>query len=246
MKKYAFLVFVILIIFGISKVYAECNNALQVTGEASEIVKPDVAYVTLYAQAEGILMEDAINKTEKLVKEISEAVKKETTIIKQIKIKDISLGETKSEVWRSNQTQEPPRPQVTKQIRVFCEPNPKEIYKIIDRAIRSGALMQISSSIRYHDSVPSVVAYGAENVTEVIDRLKRLAIEDAKNKAEKLATLVGKNIGDVVGIGCSSVRSFEQSLRIMGQLPDFPTKHIGLNPKEIKIVHNISVSYSLK
>lgn len=38
------------------------QNSIGVTGEADEKVKPDVAYVAVYALAEGILMKDAVKK----------------------------------------------------------------------------------------------------------------------------------------------------------------------------------------
>lgn len=225
---------------------AECSNALQVRGEAKKVVKPDIAYVTLYAQADGILMEDAVKKADKLVADITAAVKEQTTIIRKIDIEDFSLGETQSEMWRPNHSQEPPRPQVTKKIRLSCDPVPDKIYQIIDLAIRAGAVMHVASSIRYGDNSPSVVAYGAENVQDVLVQLEKAAIVDARSKADNLAHLAGKQVDDVVGMGCSNIGSFEQSMRIMGQLPDFPTKYLGINPKEIEIVYTISMSYSLK
>ncbi len=224
---------------------ADCDNGLKVTGKASESVSPDIAYITVYAQANGLLMEDAVKKANKLVKEITEAVSEESEIIKQILVKDLALGQTRSEPWRSSQTGETPKPQVTKQIRIHCEPKPSEIYKIIDKAIRSGALMQVPSRTSFSDDVPSVVAYGVLEYSEVIQRLKKQALDDARNKAEQLANLAGKKVGEIVGIGCSNSRSFRESMQIMGQLPNFTTEYIGQNSEEIIITNDISVRFKL-
>ena len=65
---------------------ADCDNGLKVTGKASESVNPDIAYITVYAQANGLLMEDAVKKANSLVNEINEAVREESEIIKKDKV----------------------------------------------------------------------------------------------------------------------------------------------------------------
>ena len=224
---------------------ADCDNGLKVTGNARESVRPDIAYITVYAQANGLLMEDAVKKATSLVNEITKAAKEESEIIKKIIVKDLAVGQTQSEPWRSNQTGETPKPQVTKQIRIHCEPKPTEIYKIIDKAIRTGALMKEPSRTTFSDDVSSVVAYGVIEYSEVVQRLKKQAIDDARTKAEELANLAGKKVGDIVGIGCSNSRSFRESMRFIGQLPNFPTEYIGLDSEEIIISHDISVTFKL-
>lgn len=224
---------------------SDCDNGLKVTGKASESVNPDIAYITVYAQANGLLMEDAIKKANSLVNEITRAVKEESEIIKRILIEDEALGQTRSEPWRSSQTGETPKPQVTKRIRIYCEPKPSEIYKIIDKSIRTGALMQVPSSTRFSNDVSSVVAYGVVEYSEVVKRLKKQAIDDARKKAEELANLAGKKVGNIVGIGCSNSRSFKESMRYMGHLPNFPTEYIGISSEKILITHDISVSFKL-
>lgn len=225
---------------------ADRDHTISVTGKAEETVKPDVAYVTVYGQADGILMVDAVKKTDKLIEEITSAVKTETNTLKSITVTDVALGEKKVEYWRSDQKQESPRPQVARRILITCVPNPAGIYEVIDKAIRAGALMQIPSSTSYSDDIRSVVVYGLEQSTEVIERVRKSAMDDARSEAKKSATLTNKTVGDVVSIGCSGSSHFNFPMRVMGRKANFPTEHIGTNPKEITISHAVSVSFELK
>jgi len=223
----------------------ECDNSIKVTGRAELKAKPDIAYVTLYAKADGILMVDAVRNTNELVEKITDAIKQQDSIIKKIVINDISLGQTKVEYWRSSQQQETPRPQVIKKIRIHCKPNSQEIYHLIDKAIRAGAVMQVPSTAHYANGVQSIVAYGLENYEEIILHAKEMAITDARAKAEKVAKLAKISLGNIVGIGCSSTSSFRDSMRFMGNLEYFPTEYIGVNEKEIIVSSKISVSYEI-
>ncbi len=225
---------------------SECENSVKVTGWAELKTKPDIAYITVYAQADGVLMVDAAQKANKLVEDIVTAVKKESNVIKKITVQDVALGQTKTEYWRSNQQKEIPRPQVTKRIRIQCIPNPAEIYQIIDRAIRADAVMQVSPRFQFSNDTQSIVVYGLVDSKEIVERVRKLAINDAKTKAGEISKLAGKLIGDVVGMGCSSVSSWKESMRYMGKLVDFPTEYIGSNPEEITVTYSISVSYRLK
>jgi len=225
---------------------SERDHTISVSGKAEETAKPDVAYVTVYAQADGVLMVDAIKNEGKLVDEITSAVKAESNTVKRIKVIDVSLGEKKTEYWRSDQKQESPRPQVVRRILITCKPTPAGIYEVIDKAIRAGALMQIPSTTSYSDDIRSVVVYGLEQSTEVVERVRKLAMDDAKTEARKLAQLTGKSVGNVVTIGCLGNSSFNFPMRVMGRLAQYPAEHIGTNPEEITISHTVSVTFELK
>ena len=243
---------IIVITVVISSMLAVCANAadlrhtISVTGKSEVKVKPDAAYVTLYAQTDGILMVDAVKKADKLVSEITTAVNTEMNTVKGITVTDVSLGEKKSEVWRSDQKEEAPRPEVVRRILITCKVNPAGIYEVIDKGLRAGARMQISSSMSYSDDIRSVVVYGLEQSSEVLDRLRTAAMDDARAEAAKSAKLADKKVGDVVTIGCSGSTPWVNPVRVMGIQADFPTEHIGTNPAEITISHNVSVTYELK
>ncbi len=224
---------------------ADQEHTVSVTGKAEAKVKPDVAYITLYARAEGILMVDAVKKADKLVSEITAAIKTETNAVKSVAVVDVSLGEKKSEVWRSDQKEESPRPEVVRRIRITCSPSPAGIYESIDNGIRAGAVMQIPSSIQYSEDIRSVVVYGIEESAEVLARVRKAAMDDAKSEADKTASLAGKKAGGVVTIGCSGSAHWGGPMRVMGMQADLPTEYIGTNPEEITISRTVAVTYQL-
>ncbi len=233
-------------VLALSAYAGEGEHTISVTGKAEESAKPDAAYITVYAQADGILMVDAVKKVSTLVAEITSAVHTESNTVKSITVVDVALGEKQTEYWRSDQKPESPRPQVARRLRITCEPSPNGIYEVIDKAIRAGALMQIPSRTSYSDDIRSVVIYGLEQSAEVDERARQAAMNDAKAEAKKLAALAGKSVGDVVTIGCSGSSRFNFPMRVMGRTPDFPTEHVGTNPEEITISHSVSVTFELK
>ena len=225
---------------------ADREHTVSVTGKAEVKVKPDAAYITLYARADGILMVDAVKKADQLTSEITAAIKSETNTVKGVTVVDISLGEKKNEVWRSDQKEEAPRPEVARRIQIACKPDSAGIYEVIDKGLRAGALMQVPSSIRYSEDIRSVVVYGLEQSSEVLERARKLAMDNARSEADKSAKLAGKKVGEVVTIGCSGSTHWNMPMRVMGMQADFPTEHIGTNPKEITISHIVAVTYELK
>lgn len=222
------------------------QHTISVTGKAEEKVKPDTAYVTVYAQADGILMVDAVKRADRLVEEINAAIRSESNVVRSVSVVDVGLGEKATEYWRPDQKEEAPRPQVARRIRVTCEPMPDGLYQVIDKAIRAGALMQIPSRTSYSDDIRSVAIYGVEHSAEVVERVRKAAMADAKAGAEKSAALAGKKVGEVVNIGCSGPAHWVMPMRVMGVQSQFPTEHIGTNPDEITISHSVSVTFDLK
>ncbi len=220
------------------------RHTVSVSGSAEEVVAADAAYVTLYAQADGILMVDAVERADKMVEEITSAAMSGTDVIRSISVTDISLGERMQQRWGPDSQQESPRPQVARRIRITCEPKSLEIYEVIDNAIRAGALMSIPSQTHFSDDLRSVVVYGSENNSEVVDRVRRSAMSDARIEALKVAELAGKSVGDVVSIGCSgSSGSFP--IRVMGRRPDFPAEYLGMDPDGITIRSSLAVTFEL-
>jgi len=224
---------------------ADREHTVSVTGKAEVKVKPDAAYITLYARADGILMVDAVKKADKLVEEITTAIKTETNIVKGVAVVDVALGEKKTEVWRSDQKDEASRPEVVRRIRITCKTEPAGIYEAIDKGLRAGALMQIPSRTSYSDDIRNVVVYGLEQSSEVVERVRKSAMDDAKSEADKSAALAGKKAGGVVTIGCAGSTQWSISMRVMGMQTDFPTEYIGTNPAEITLSRTVAVTYDL-
>lgn len=222
------------------------GHTVSVTGKAEVKVKPDVAYITLYAQADGILMVDAVKKADKLVDEITVAIKAETNTVKGVAVVNVSLGESKPAVWRSDQKAEAPRPEVVRRIRITCKPDAAGIYEVIDKGIRAGALMQIASPVHYSGETKSAVVYALEQSSEVVERVRKSAMDDARSEADKFAKLADKKVGEVVTIGSAGPTQRSIQMQLMGMQTDFPTENVGTNPDEIIISRTVAVTYELK
>ncbi|MCZ7591250.1 MAG: hypothetical protein M5U15_03460 [Kiritimatiellae bacterium] len=62
MKNLPFMIIATCVLVALSSYAQEQANTLMVVGQAEEAVAADVAYVTVYASADGILMVDAVKK----------------------------------------------------------------------------------------------------------------------------------------------------------------------------------------
>jgi uncharacterized protein YggE len=247
MKKLVFYLLVVIVTFLLScpNLFAE-ENTVTVTGKAKIKHKPDVAFVTLYIKADGILMSDAVKKADQKVEDVKEAIQDKFKNIKSFEVYDVSIGEAQREYFVPDRKEETSHPEIVRRIRIMIDPNPAQSYELIDIAIRAGALMEIPSRTRYSEDVRSNVVYGLLKSIDIEKKVSEAALADAKQKAQKLAALAGKKIGDVINIGCSGSCSYDFPIRIMGLEPDFPTEYIGMNSEEISISQSISVTYELK
>jgi hypothetical protein len=113
------------------------------TGEVTLLRKPDVAYLTLYVRADGILLEDAVReaatKTDQVLHALRDAYGSE---IKDIQVKDVYAGEGKPAIGLGTRDKSnPPRPEVVKGILVVLPAKPDLAVKVVDSACRMGCLM---------------------------------------------------------------------------------------------------------
>ena len=222
------------------------DNTITVAGKAELKHKPDVAYVTLYVKADGILMIDAAKEADRKVGEIRSAMEEKFKDIQSFDIVEVAVGEKGRDYFGPDRADETPRPEITRRLRIALPPDRKQVYEIIDIAIRAGALMDSPSSIQYPGDDDGVVVYGLVKSSELEEKARQAAMADAKEQARKTAALADKTIGDVVKIECASFAAWNIPMRFMGEATDFPTEHIGTNPDEVTISHAMSVTFELQ
>jgi len=204
-----------------------------VSGIAEVNERPDRAYVTLYAEAEEGTVTYAIKKVDDRVEDIEERIKKDARIRGDILVVDTAFsGEVDSK-------DDSVLFQAARRLRITCNPDPDEIYDVIDAGVKAGALVEVPSCMNASVKVKGLVVYGVEKSKYTIDDLRKAAIADARAEAEKVVKLVGKTVGDVVRISADSPDS-------LGTDTDLPTKFVDTNPDQITMSYTVSVSYELK
>jgi uncharacterized protein YggE len=226
--------------------WAEDCSKVSVTGTATRQLKPDVAYVTVFINGDGILMSDAAKKADENGESVIKAVKEGRTNIIDITVKTVDVGEKSSRTWSADQQSAPPKPQVTRQIRITIPPEPALAYEIIDAAIRSGAILTRDSMTHYSSEVRGVVVYGVQGGEAIEEELKKDALEDARKQAEKTSRWAEKSVGPVCSIGCQSITTWPQSMVLGGKTMDYPTKYLGTDPEQIEIKTTMSATFELQ
>ncbi len=220
-------------------------NTISVTGTAKIEKKPDIAFITLYIEGNGILMVDAVKQAKDKTESILKAIRENNKQIKNLEVIDIQIGEKKSQIWSSEQKDSPPRPEVIKRIRITIPPDSVLAYQIIDTAIRAGAVMEIPSSMNYPGELNSVVIYGLQNASGIEDEAEKKAMENAREKANKIAALAGKKAGGIVSLGCGSDSFNIKKVYGYGHSDNFPSEHVGIYPDRITISSSANVTFEL-
>ncbi len=222
------------------------ENSVSVAGRGEIKAPPDVAYVTVYVKAEGAAMVDAAKEADQKVEEVKTALKKRKEV-RSIEICDVTIGEAAAQAYSPyQQKEEPPHPEIVRQVRLATAPEPAKVYELIDAALAAGAVMQVPSSIRYSGDTRSVVVYGLLRAEPMKAKAREEAMAAARNEARSLAALAGKHVGSVIKIGDQETYRPISTVRIMGREPDLPTRYFSLNAKEVTVDSALSVMFELK
>ena len=213
--------------------FADEERYVRVTGRAEVIVKPDSAYITVYAQADESRMVTAIKQADDLVADIKAGIKKGTKTRVMLSVVDTAISGTTDPKDNSTVFQ------AVRRIRLSCNPDPKGVCDVIDEAVKAGALLRAPSSIASAIVFSQVVVYGLEDYKDVLEEVRKLAMEDAVAEAKRAVKRAGIEMGEILTISVAPLIS-------SGVDADFPTDYVGTNPKEIRIQQDITVEYELK
>ena len=219
-------------------------NTLTVSGTGKIERKPDIAFVTVYVNGDGILMTDTAKQAKEKVEVIQKALRANHKGIKAIDVTDIQIGEKRNEMWGPEMKKEPARPEMTKRIRVTIPPDMDLALQVIDTAIREGALMKAPSNMRFGGEVDTVIVFGLNESDSIGDDVRKKAFDDARVKAEKVSALTGRKFGKISSVGCSGGDS-EHQIYTFGRKEDYPTKYISADPSHVEVTANVSVTFEL-
>ena len=230
----------------ISKGEENPQNSVSVKGSAVVSAQPDTIYITLYVSGDGILSEDAAKNAGAKSDEIKNALTKAFPKLKQITAVPLKLGEKGSRMYRSDESAQSPRPEVVNRFTITIDAaSANDVPKIIDTALRAGAVLQLLSSSQYAGDLGSVVRYGVADAKKLENDARSKALSDAKEKASELAKLSGRIVGEIISIGDepSTVYDYDGVRASRGKLP---TKYVSFSNEPIEITSNLRVTFELK
>ena len=245
MRKTVFIICVMLIALLPYVAEASEPNTLAVSGTGKLERRPDTAFVTLYVNGDGILMTDSAKRAKEMADSVEKALRSHYQNIKGIEVKDVQIGEKRSEMWGPEMKREPARPEMTKRIRITIPPDANLALDIIDTAIREGAVLKSPSNVQFAGEADTVIVYGLTESDAISDEVRKKAIDDAKIKAEKLSALIGRALGRISAVGCGS-GDIDRQFYSFGRRDDYPTKYISADPTRIDVTRSISVTFELQ
>jgi len=156
----------------------------------------------------------------------------------------LRLGDRTTSSYRPDE-ETAPTPEVINRIRVASKPNPEIVHKIIDAAIRAGAVMdnQVRYSVAINRNLGTVV-YGLAKFEQAYKKAQKAAIADAELKAKNVAALLGRKAGKILNINCRRVTSL--SYGSIQRNDPYPTEFLGTSPEKIRVVATVTVKYELE
>src|SRR5262245_13779697 len=106
---------------------------ISATGDVVISRKPDVAYVTVFITADGILLEDAVKQCASKAGEVQRTLRETYRDIGDVHVRDVYVGEGKQVGFQRDKSN-PPRPEVVKSLLVTIPANSELAVKIVDTA----------------------------------------------------------------------------------------------------------------
>ncbi len=243
MRSKAFVVLAAIAVLASGAWAQDCaKDTITVMGIGKVTAKPDVAYVTLLVKGDGVLMADAAQSVQKKIDDVEKAIKAKQPGTKDIVVTDVQVGQ-KGSPYSSD---EAPRPEIVKQMRITIAPDPKAALDIIDAAIRAGASMETNDPYSYRGLSGSLVVYGLLKPEEAVAQARAKALEDAKSTADKTAAVVAKSVGEVTCIGSEGNAMWQFSFQsVLQNVSDYPARYVGADPSGIQVVDMTSFTFQL-
>ena len=229
-----FLTCMIIFIAGFTKINAQEIERDYITASADTImvVPADICYITLHIVCNGVLVEDATRKADKIEQDIFSNLKEKFNSIEDITIIQEYIKQKKDNVWSTTEKETTPSPQVVRKFRITLKPDKKIIQKIIDYSIRHEVLLDAPSSV-VTSQIMSNVTYGLLNHEELEIAGFKAMVEKLNKIASKLANSINKEIDYLVRIEPSLGNFYNLYQPIEGAR--FPVKYYSDVSDKIKV-----------
>jgi uncharacterized protein YggE len=175
------------------------SNTLSVRASAEITRDPDRAFVTLYVRSEGLLMSDAARNANDRAQEMVKLLRGQFPAIESLDVSIQKYGE--KERGYSDDKSAPGRPEVLLLLLVELPVDKNLIIAVIDLALRNNLMIQSPNSRSSLEKVSSVI-YSVDD-PEASDEAILAALEQARLKADRIASRLGKRIIQLSGVTSS-------------------------------------------
>ncbi len=168
--------------FSITNVTSNKSEAFTVTGEGKVSVKPDIATINVGVQANGTTVQNVQDNLNKNINAITAAVKKTGIDEKDIQTSNYNLSPTydfTNSVQRITGYQASSN--LTIKVRKIDTAN-----NVVDAATAAGA------------NTVGGISFDVDDKTKAMDDARKLAVADAKAKAEQAAQTTGFTLGKII------------------------------------------------
>lgn len=219
------------------------TDTITARGMATTNVTPDTVFITLFVSDQGMVAEQAVAKVDEKAGVIKAALLKAYPQISAITVSDVKLGEKSSRVFRSEEANEPPRPEAVKRLLITLNFGDTNLSKIVDTALMSGATLQVASPT-YSGDLGTVIQYGLVSAGRIEAEVTASALADAQRRAGELAKAVGKSLGLLVSVSEDAVMNYAVYPR--GSQARLPTKYVAGSPDDVEISRAVQVTYQWK
>jgi uncharacterized protein YggE len=211
-------------------------RSISVTGQGEASGRPDLAEVNAGVQTFAPTVLEASRENQAIVDKIFAALKREGIAEKDIQTSNYSIWPQQD--WPRGE--EPQKPRITgyhvsNMVRVRL----RDIDKIGDvlGAVTDAGANSING-----------IQFSVEDTDALEEEARRLAMNDARSRAESLASLAGVELGEVLSISMSSTPGYPRpyaAARVM-EMADAGAPAPGIAPGEHSVTVNLHVTYAIR
>jgi uncharacterized protein YggE len=211
------------------------TRSISVTGQGEASGKPDIAEINVGVQTFATTVVEASRKNQATVDEIFKALKEAGIADKDIQTADYSIWPEQE--WRGEADRQP-------RITGYRVSNTVHVkVRDIDAVGKVLAAVTNAGANSIHG-----IRFGVDDTDALEAEARRLAMADARARAESLAALAGVELGEVLSISMSSSPGVPRpyaAARVM-EMADAGAPAPGVAPGEQSVTVNLHVTYAIR
>lgn len=220
----------------------EVQNTISFTGTGKIFVKPDLALITFAVQNEAKTVAGAISENTQKMNAVIDSIKKQGVESKDLKTANFNISPRYE--WRQEKAcLSYPCPAGERVLVGY------EVYQSLQVKIKNlekvGEIIQSATDMGATDA--SGLQFTVENEDELKSQARKMAIDEAKNKAKELASQLGVDLARITNFSESGTFpmpyfGLEKALSTGGAAPAAPQIETGENKIEV----TVTITYEIR